>query len=101
MNHDPLIGQIADELRTKHGCHTIILYGSRARGDQRPNSDYDLLGIRDGGEKIRDARVWHDVYLDLFIYPQQALAQPDATMLQWLGGVVLEQKERIGDTLLA
>jgi hypothetical protein len=101
MSDDPLIRQIADELRERHGCHTVILYGSRARGDQRPNSDYDLLGIRDGGERMRDARLWRGAYLDLFIYPEQLVEQPDETMLQWLGGVVLFQKSQIGDTLLA
>lgn len=101
MSDDPLIRQIADELRERHGCHTVILYGSRARGDQRPNSDYDLLGIRDGGERMRDARLWHGAYLDLFIYPEQLVDRPDETMLQWLGGVVLFQKGQVGDTLLA
>ena len=101
MIDDPLIHQIADELRDRHGCHTVILYGSRARGDQRPGSDYDLLGIRAGGERMRDARLWNGAYLDLFIYPEQLIAQPDETMLQWLGGVVLFQQGQIGDTLLA
>jgi hypothetical protein len=101
MNHDPLIDQIVDELRTKYGCHTVILYGSRAHGDQRPNSDYDLLGIRAGGGRLRDARRWNGAYLDLLIYPEHLVARPDETMLQWLGGVVLHQKDHLGDTLLA
>jgi hypothetical protein len=101
MDNDPLISQIVDELRDKHGCHTVILYGSRARGDARPNSDYDLLGVRDGGETIRDARLWNGVYLDLFIYPEALIFRVDETMLQWLGGVVLIQKGQLGNRLLA
>ena len=101
MNDDPLIGQIAEELRAKHGCHTVLVYGSRARGEGQPTSDYDLLGIRPGGETFRDARRWNGVYLDLFIYPEELIARPDETMLQWFGGVVLFQKDQIGDTLLA
>ena len=101
MNDDPLIGQIAEELRTRYDCHTVILYGSRARGEEQPSSDYDLLGIRAGGQKIRDARRWNGAYLDLFIYPEELISRPDETMLQWLGGVVLFQKDQVGDTLLA
>jgi excisionase family DNA binding protein len=35
----------------------IILYGARARGDQRPDSDYDLLVILDVVEDHRAARI--------------------------------------------
>jgi predicted nucleotidyltransferase len=43
-------------MQALYGCHTVILYGSRARGDATAESDYDVLGVRDSGEAIRDAR---------------------------------------------
>jgi predicted nucleotidyltransferase len=101
MHHDPLIAQIAAELRTTHGCHTVILYGSHARGDARPSSDYDLMGIRETGPGFRDARLWQGVYLDLFIAPESDLAQPDESLLKLRGGIVLFQKDNLGDALLA
>ena len=101
MHPDPFIEQIVDQLRIKHSCHTVILYGSRALGDARHSSDYDLLGIRAGGQKIRDARLWNGVYLDLLIYPESELVPAHESMLQWLGGQVLCQQGAIGDTLLA
>jgi uncharacterized protein len=36
---------------------SIILYGARARGEQRPDSDYDLLVILDAVEDHRAARI--------------------------------------------
>ncbi|HNP74496.1 MAG TPA: nucleotidyltransferase domain-containing protein, partial [Kouleothrix sp.] len=101
MHPDPLLDQIVDELRASYGCHTVILYGSRARGEQRPGSDYDILGVRPAGETLRDARLWNGVYLDLFVYPEAAIARPDASMLQCLGGVVLCQQGALGDEFLA
>jgi hypothetical protein len=90
-----------DELRTKYACHTIILYGSRARGDARATSDYDVLGVRESGTRLRDARVWNGVYLDLVIYAEGDIVHPDEQMLPMRGGVVLTQKARLGDTFLA
>ena len=57
-SRDPVLQQIIDELRATHGCHTFILYGSRARGDFTPSSDYDILGIRPSGVRCcwRDPR---------------------------------------------
>src|SRR4051812_10718252 len=83
-----------------HGCHTIILYGSRARGDADAGSDVDLLCIRDDGPAIRDSRVIDDVYFDAFVYPQRALATPDAALLRILGGRVMRERDGAGTALL-
>ena len=94
-----LLRSVVEEVKTKHKCHTLILYGSLARGDATPTSDYDLLAIRRGGSEIvRDARVWEGVYLDVFVYPEKK-ARPD-DLLQVRGGKVLFQKNRFGDVLL-
>lgn len=37
--------------------NTIILFGSRARGDHRPDSDVDLLVIQQGGNITPDSRI--------------------------------------------
>jgi predicted nucleotidyltransferase len=54
---DDKIDFITRELQTKHNCHTIIFYGSRAGGDATEASDYDFLGIRETGEILRYARL--------------------------------------------
>src|SRR5687767_10993707 len=81
---------IMQELTSQYGCHSFILYGSRARAKATSESDYDILGIRkdghkDGDEIIRDAREWKGTYLDAFIYPESKLATPDESMLTFHG----------------
>jgi len=46
MHHETLIQTLSEELQRRHGCHAVILYGSRARGDETSDSDYDLAGFR-------------------------------------------------------
>jgi hypothetical protein len=88
------------DVKKKHRCHTLILYGSWARGDATAASDYDLLAIQDHSDNVvRDARQWKGVYLDIFVYPEKRLRP--AELLHVRGGKVLFQKGRIGDTLLA
>jgi predicted nucleotidyltransferase len=95
-----LLQSIAEDVRTRHKCHTLILYGSWARGDATPTSDYDLLAIRQRGRAVvRDARMWEGAYLDIFVYPEEKLRPDD--LLQVRGGKVLFQRGHIGDALLA
>ena len=97
-----MLDQIVTRLREHHRCHTVILYGSRARGDGTADSDYDLLGIRDDGEEIvRDTGLWQGVHLDLFIHPRTKAEQADETLLKINGGRVLCEKEGCGTALLA
>jgi predicted nucleotidyltransferase len=84
-----------------HGCHTIVLYGSRARGDADAGSDVDLLCIRDDGPAVRDSRVIDGVYFDAFVYPRDALVTPDPALLRILGGQVMRERDGAGTALLA
>lgn len=71
LKNDTTLQSIIDELTSLYHCHTIILYGSRARGDSTPTSDYDVAGITKLREKKRIARFdeKHGVYHDIFVYP--------------------------------
>jgi predicted nucleotidyltransferase len=46
---DPILRELADALRERFGAHIrdIILFGSRARGDQEEGSDYDVMVLVD------------------------------------------------------
>jgi predicted nucleotidyltransferase len=98
---DPRLAGFVELLRRDHGCHTLILYGSRARGDATDDSDYDLLGVRESGESRRDARWVEGAYLDAFIHPESKIAQAGAELLHVRGGLVLCEKDGIGARLLA
>jgi ribosomal-protein-alanine N-acetyltransferase len=97
---NPLLPKIVEDLRRHDRCHTAILYGSRARGDATPTSDYDILGVRAEGPIERDARLWSGVYLDLFFYPEKKLLEPDESMLHLLDGRVLFEKDNLGTRFL-
>ena len=49
MDFNTLKTLLIRELIGNHGCHTVILYGSMARGDATECSDVDVLGIRETG----------------------------------------------------
>lgn len=102
MMQDQLVDGLRDRLIAEHNCHTIILYGSRARGDAGSDSDYDAIGFRDGeAETRRVTGRWRGVLLDVFIYPTTRLSKPDEDMLHVRGGRVLCERESLGTQFLA
>ncbi|MBC7691405.1 MAG: nucleotidyltransferase domain-containing protein [Methylotenera sp.] len=103
---DPILEIAFRDLTEKYGCHTVILYGSRSRGDFTEKSDYDLMGIRSGGEAVRDARIIQSAdgtgkYLDAFIYPENAFTGKEKDYLRIREGKVLVQRDSYADELLA
>lgn len=98
---EPNLKLLMQELVEKHGCHTVIVYGSRARGDARPTSDYDAWGLRDSGDAIRDARPWNGTFLDAFVYPESKIAAPDESMIHLREGLILCQKGDIATRFIA
>lgn len=91
--------EIARELTENHHCHTVILYGSRARGDFNKNSDIDVLGIRDSGDAYRIGRPWNGYLLDAWVYGEENLPTPD-NLFQIANGVVLTERDDMGTKLL-
>jgi hypothetical protein len=47
MNDEEAPAEIVQTLTVDHGCHAVILCGSRVRGDFQPTSDWDVAGIRE------------------------------------------------------
>lgn len=84
------VDALVQELRRTHRAHTIILYGSRARGDATAESDIDIAAFADIPETVRDVRLWERMYLDGFVYPTAvASAAVDVDMLKLCGGRAL------------
>ncbi len=99
-NDDPLLTKIEHDIIQNYKCHTIILYGSRARGEATSTSDYDILAIRKNGDLERDCRLFENVYLDIFVYSEEAVKNPDTSLIRIKDGIVLRQKNNMGDNLL-
>ncbi len=96
-----MLKAIVQELRTAYGCHTILLYGSRARAEQDSGSDYDVAGIREAGEVIHDARLFQGGYLDAFIYSEKDLEPLKPEMIRLRSAVILVEKGDDGTRLIA
>ena len=103
LKNDPVLDLIIDELTLIHQCHTIILYGSRARGDYTITSDYDVAGISKEGEKQRIARLDQNngVYLDIFIYPENEFAVLKQEHLNMADGIVIIDSNEFGKNLIS
>jgi len=101
LSLDPVTQEITAELMALHGCHTVILYGSRARGDATPASDFDLLCVRTDGPAVRDARWSGGHYIDAFVYPESTFHKLDPPLLRILGGVIVRERAGFGTALLA
>ncbi len=100
QNNDPILNIIVDDLIKHYQCHTIILYGSRARSEATDTSDYDIIALREKGEMERDCRYIEGFYLDIFIYPESISQHVDTSLIRIKDGIVLCQKNNIGDDLL-
>ena len=98
QRHD--IERISRQVMAKNGCHSIILYGSWARGCATEASDVDLLCIRQSGPDVRDACVVDDVYIDAFIYSEATLVEPTPALLRVLGGQVLHERDGLASSFL-
>jgi predicted nucleotidyltransferase len=97
---NPIFSKIRDHLKNKYNCHTIIIYGSFARGEESITSDCDLIGIRESGDFERDCEIFEGIYLDAFIYSEAMVSSPDVSLIRIKDGIVLCQKNDIGEELL-
>ena len=102
MNDEQALAEIVQTLTVDHGCHAVKLYGSRARGDFRSTSDWDVAGIRETGAitPLRVARAFHGTWLDAFVYTEAALAVIDPELLRLLPARILVDQRGFARTLL-
>ena len=88
------------ELIKKHKCHTVILYGSHARGDATEHSDFDIMGVRKSGKPYRAAEKRNGTYLDMFVYPEKELQVVGEHHLHLKDAKVLFEKDKFGTQFL-
>ncbi|MEK7435212.1 MAG: nucleotidyltransferase domain-containing protein [Cyanobacteriota bacterium] len=93
------IETLTKELKEKHKPHTIILYGSYADNTFNENSDIDIICIKKDGEHYKDARLWNDIFLDVWIYPEDKLQNLDE-FIHIAIGKVLYQEDTFGNDFI-
>lgn len=75
--------RIKEAVRDLEPQAEIILYGSRARGEAGPDSDWDLLILVDGPVDLaRKKAVWHKVY-DLELDLEEILCPVVVSRQDW------------------
>jgi uncharacterized protein len=102
MNEERVLAEIVQTLTVDHGCHAVILYGSRARGDFQPTSDWDVAGIRETGAAapLRVARAFHGAWLDAFVYAEAAFTVIHPDLLRFLPARILVDERGFANTLI-
>lgn len=82
MDHQDLLNRIKLDINTKDPKAEAYLFGSRARGDHRPDSDWDILILVDEDTVTMDIenKFRDDLYelelesgqvISIFIYPKE------------------------------
>ncbi|OQW49898.1 MAG: hypothetical protein A4S09_11670 [Proteobacteria bacterium SG_bin7] len=96
FDSDLALRDITKVLTRKYKCHTVILYGSRARGTATKFSDYDVVGICSRGLKMRIAKKTNGVYWDVFVYSEKDLRTLSEQQLGWRDAKVVFERGNYG-----
>lgn len=81
-----------DFLKGKYEFHCAILYGSRAGNDFRPDSDYDLLCVSNGGPRIREIIKFENATIDLIVDDESALKTQQPIVYLWQSKIIVDDK---------
>jgi predicted nucleotidyltransferase len=97
---DDLLSRVVIDLQEKYNPHTIILYGSRARGDHTSSSDIDVVCFVEGATPIEDARDFEGLYLDAWVYGSDVMSASNSELLRVADGCCLYDSEGRGEVFL-
>lgn len=100
MSRDALIASVVQYLKRHYRCHTIILFGSYARGQEAPESDMDLLAFTDYPHPNVDTHTVGGIQLDCMLHDSSELVACNA-MLQAVDGVAILDEEGLAQGFLA
>lgn len=74
---DKIIELAVKEVVKKYNPHTVIVYGSRARGDATDESDVDIACFLDSPTVSEDFRDMNGIFLDAWIHPTESMKNPN------------------------
>ena len=93
---------VAAEVVRRHGAHTVLLYGSRARGESTPSSDVDLIALRASGGPLRDVTPWNGLAFDVHVFDDAGVEKLVADRASSLAHArVLVERADAGQALVA
>lgn len=105
MTHSPAEAALVQHLCARHSLHAVLLYGSRARGTHRPDSDYDLLLLRDPegapGPTARDVHLHDGLLVDAWVHDVAPDPAAEPGLLRLQGARLLLDRRGAGAELLA
>lgn len=98
MTHDDIVLQVTEKARAVFpALRRLLLFGSRARGDARPDSDYDLLvvtplpdGARNRTVALRMALLDLDATFDIVVMTPKEFEALCSSPGYWQRAVVRE-----------
>lgn len=99
-NMDELLSRVVADLQKRYSPQTIILYGSRARGDCTSSSDIDIACFVEGATAVEDARDFEGLFLDAWVYNSNAMLASADEFLRLADGYCLYDSEGHGDVFL-
>ncbi|HEX4044837.1 MAG TPA: nucleotidyltransferase domain-containing protein [Gammaproteobacteria bacterium] len=102
IKNDSRFSKLIPYVQNKYNCHTIILYGSRARGDHTEKSDYDLMAIREKGKRESHSEIFQgfDIEIALYSEEQDLFQDNNENYVRIREGIVLCQKDNLADRLI-
>lgn len=92
-----------NELKSEKNIRGILIFGSWARGDQRPTSDVDVLAIVKEGAwrdvEERDGQMFEMVYASYDLARKFWDKNPNDAVQQWTDGKIIHDPEGIMEEL--
>ena len=92
-------GRLIEYIVSKYNCHTIILYGSYAKGAYDKESDIDVIGFTHLDIEVQDKSKFEDIELDLWVYNEAKLKNAEE-FLHIRSGVVLLSNNDVAHNFL-
>jgi len=97
---DDISKQAIVEVCEKYDPHTVVLYGSRARGDATEESDIDIACFVENPSISKSAKQFQGCYLDLWIYSTESMNTWNDDFLRFEDGHCALDKYGFGSKLL-
>ncbi len=65
---DPILARFLERMKlVSRSVQAVYIFGSRAKGTHRPDSDYDLLLVVDEGFTLKDKDALYDIVMDILL----------------------------------